>query len=113
MRGILLDENVPRRISFVSALPILHSSDFGESVSDTRLWQIARERELVILTKDADFSHRIMLSSPPPWIVHLRFGNLARHDYHALLARFWPAIEAMLPAQKLINVYADRLEAIK
>ena len=54
-----------------------------------------------------------MLSAPPPWIVHLRFGNLRRKEYHALLAKMWPHIEALLPTHKLICVYADRIEAFR
>jgi hypothetical protein len=27
--------------------------------------------------------------------------------------RLWPGIEALLPEHKLVNVYADRLEAVK
>ena len=84
----------------------------GPSASDTALWSFAAQREFVIVTKDADFSDRILVSTPPPWVVHLRFGNLRRRDYHALLVRVWPRIEALLPANKLINVFADRIEAI-
>jgi predicted nuclease of predicted toxin-antitoxin system len=54
-----------------------------------------------------------MISTPPPWIVHLRFGNLRRKDFHALLAKMWPRIEALLPAHKLICVYKDRIEAFR
>jgi predicted nuclease of predicted toxin-antitoxin system len=45
-------------------------------------------------------------------VVHLRFGNLRSDEYHALLARLWPQIETLLKTHKLVNVYADRLEAI-
>jgi predicted nuclease of predicted toxin-antitoxin system len=82
------------------------------SVSDTTLWSHARANQLVIVSKDADFSHRIMLASPPPWVVHLRFGNLRGRDFHALLARLWPSVVGLLPANKLVNVYADRIEAV-
>jgi hypothetical protein len=67
---------------------------------------------LVIVSKDADFSDRIMANSPPPRVVHLRFGNLRRNEYHTLLARWWPQIESLLKTHKLVNVYADRLEGI-
>lgn len=49
---------------------------------------------------------------PPPWIVHLRLGNLRVAEFRAFLARTWPMVEALLPAHKLINVYLDRLEAV-
>jgi predicted nuclease of predicted toxin-antitoxin system len=54
-----------------------------------------------------------MQKTPPPWIVRLRFGNLRSKDYHALLARVWPSIEALLPARKLICVYRDRIESFR
>lgn len=65
------------------------------------------------MSKDADFSHRMMTQTPPPWVVHVRFGNLRLKDFQATLARLWPAIEALLPEHKLINVYLDRIEAVK
>jgi len=66
----------------------------------------------VIVSKDADFSERIILRTPSPWVVHLRFGNLRRREYHALLARVWPQVEAFLKTYKLVNVYADRVEGV-
>lgn len=67
---------------------------------------------MVIVSKDADFSDRIIIHSPPPWVVHLRFGNLRKKDFHALLARLWSQIETLLKFHKLVNVYADRIEGI-
>jgi len=66
----------------------------------------------VIVTKDADFSDRIITRLPPPWVVHLRFGNLRGNEFHALLTRVWPQIETMLESYKLVSVHADRLEGI-
>ena len=65
----------------------------------------------VIVTKDTDFSDRILGSMPPPWIVHLRFGNVCRKEFHRFLASVWPQIESLLPAHKLVCVYTDRIEA--
>jgi predicted nuclease of predicted toxin-antitoxin system len=45
-------------------------------------------------------------------VVHLRFGNLRKNDFHALLARVWPQVEALLKTHKLVNVHRDRLEGI-
>lgn len=113
MKGFLFDENLPRRVTFAPALPVIYASSLGAASSDTLVWQHALERDLVIVSKDADFSHRIMTASPPPWIVHLRFGNLRRKEFHRVLAQLWPGIEALLPEHKLVNVYADRIEAVK
>ena len=94
-------------------MPVTHSSALGASPSDSMLWDHARGHNLAIVTKDADFSDRIMLADPPPWIVHLRFGNLRRIDFHDLIAKMWPHIEALLPSHKLICVYRDRIESFR
>ena len=111
MKGFLIDENLPRRLTFTPSLPVSLSQTLGVSPSDTALWDHARQHSLAIVTKDADFSARIMFAAPPPWIVHLRFGNLRRKDFHSLLAKMWPQIEALLPTYKLICVYRDRIES--
>ena len=113
MTGFLFDENIPRQTTLVASFPISYATDLGGSVSDTEIWAYAKQHSLAIITKDTDFSNRIIVSSPPPWIVHLRFGNLKRRDYHEFLSRVWPQIEKLLPAHKLINVYFDRIEGIQ
>lgn len=113
LNGFILDENIPSRLTFAPRLPVIHSADLGQRVSDSFLWEHARSKGYVIVTKDADFSNRILLSSPPPWVVHLRIGNMRKRDFHAFLQRVWPQIEALLPAHKLVNVFINRIEAIK
>lgn len=112
MKAFLFDENVPNRIRFAPKLPVLHSRDLGTSCSDSFLWDTARANEYVIVTKDVDFSDRIMLSDPPPWIVHLRIGNMRKREFHTFLARIWPQVETLLPTHKLINVYTDQIESV-
>ena len=112
MKGFLLDENLPVRLRCAPRLPVVSYSKAGRRPSDSELWEYARRQELVIVSKDADFSERIITHTPPPWVVHLRFGNLRRDAFHALLARVWPQIETLLKSHKLVNVYADRLEGI-
>jgi len=113
VRGFLFDENIPRQTTLAASLPIVHATDLGSGISDSDIWAYARQHALAIITKDTDFSNRIIVSTPPPWIVHLRFGNLKRREYHAFLSRVWPQIEKLLPAHKLINVYFERIEGIQ
>jgi predicted nuclease of predicted toxin-antitoxin system len=112
MKGDLFDGNVPSRLQFSPKLPIITLSAIGRNPSDSQIWDFARKHNLVIVSKDTDFSDRNITSSPPPRVVHLRFGNLRRMEYHALLARRWPQIESLLKTSKLVNIYADRLEGI-
>ena len=112
MKGFLFDENLPARLRFSPKLPLTHAAALGANPSDTQLWEFARANRLAIVSKDADFSERIIAQTPPPWVVHLRFGNLRRLEFHALLARVWPQVESLLRSHKLVNVHPDRLEGI-
>lgn len=64
----------------------------------------------MIITKDADFSHRIAIATPPPRIVHIRVGNMRLQRLNAFLESIWPKIETHVAAAKLVNVFADRIE---
>lgn len=112
MKGWLFDQNLPARLSFTPGLPVIAADTIAPSATDSLLWKYAREHELAIVTKDADFSARIIVASPPPWIVHLRFGNLRLREFHAVLARVWPQIEATVKTHKLVNVFIDRVEGV-
>lgn len=112
MKGFLLDNNLLSRIQFTPSLPVIHASSLGNNPTDTNLWDHARRHDLAIVSKDADFSNRVMIHSPPPRVVHLRFGNMGRREFHAFLARVWPRVEYLLRNHKLVNVYRDRIEAV-
>src|SRR5262249_16976565 len=112
MNGVLFDQNLPSRIRFRPNLPLVPLSDVGSAPTDTDVWNFARQQSLVIVSKDADFAERIITSTPPPWVVHVRFGNLRGSEFHSRLARAWPQVEALLKTHKLINVYLDRVEGV-
>jgi predicted nuclease of predicted toxin-antitoxin system len=112
VKGFLLDENLPHRLRFTPSQPICHASDLGSQPTDDQIWAYAQSSDLVIVTKDTDFSDRILVSDPPPWVIHLRIGNLRRRDFHNFLEQVWPRVESYLPASKLINVYLDRIETV-
>ena len=61
MRGIILDENLPRLLRLPTQLSQLHASEIAPSAKDSVLWEYARLNSWVIITKDADFSNRIIL----------------------------------------------------
>jgi predicted nuclease of predicted toxin-antitoxin system len=112
LNGLLLDENLPYRLRFPVGLPIIHSTDLGKSFSDTDLWNYSKENGLVIVTKDADFSDRIAVADPPPWVIHVRFGNVRGKLFDEFFDKHWAKIFELLPAYKLINVYYDSIEAL-
>jgi predicted nuclease of predicted toxin-antitoxin system len=112
VRGFILDENLPRLLRLPTQLEQLHASDIAASAKDSVLWQYARLNRWVIVTKDADFSNRIVLDKAPPWIIHFRFGNIKLQAFKAKVNADWQKIEDLLPRYKLIRVHTDRLEAI-
>jgi predicted nuclease of predicted toxin-antitoxin system len=113
MNGFLLDENLPIHVEFSANLPVEHVTDLGASPTDSEIWGYAKQKELVIVTKDADFSDRIIVSSPPPRVVRLKFGNMRKRDFHAFLAKVWPQIESLVLRYKLVNVYQNHFECIE
>ena len=112
MNGFFFDRNVPSKIRFTPSLPIFPGKELGDNPSDSVIWDFALHNDLAIVSKDADFSERIIVSTPPPRVVHLRFGNLRRREFHQLLERVWPRIETMVKTHKLVNVFADRIEGV-
>lgn len=74
-------------MTFTPGLPVTPVSVLGRGPTDREIWEYARRHALVIVAKDADFSARIILATPLPWVVQLRIGNLRRRDLHALPAR--------------------------
>lgn len=112
MTGILLDENLPASLDLPTSLPIEHSSVLGISPTDPMIWDHAKVKDLVIVTKDADFSFRIASEVPPPRVVHLRIGNMRLKDLKNTVQKLWPQVESHLQAAKLINVYKDRIEVV-
>jgi len=113
MKGFLFDENLPGRIKFTPSFSVTHVSTLGISLTDTEIWEYARLNDLTIVTKDVDFSDRIIISSPPPRVVHSRFGNMRKRDFHSLLTKIWPRVEELILTHRLVNVYINRIEAIK
>ncbi len=112
MKGFLFDENLPEKIRFEPSFPISHVSMLGKSLTDTQIWRYAKKNDLVIVSKDSDFSDRIIISSPPPRVIHLRFGNMRRIDFHTYLAKVWGRAESLVQTHKLVNIYIDKIECI-
>jgi len=113
MKGYLIDENLPADFRLPTAFHCTHATGVSQSPSDSLVWQHARDHQLVVVTKDADFSHRILTAEPPPWVVHVRLGNLRLTPFVQHLVSVWPTVESLLPKHKLISVFPDRIEGVE
>jgi len=111
--GISLMKTYQSTLSSHLTLAIEHVTNLGSSPTDTEIWEYAKQNNLVIVTKDADFSDRIIVSSPPPRVIHIKFGNMKKRDFHAFLKKIWPRLESLIKIHKLVNVYFDSFETIE
>lgn len=111
--GVLLDENVSVRLRGSFGVSVIHVSEWTEGLKDWALWERAREESLVIVTQDADFTERMLAQEPPPWVVHVRTGNIRVADFRVLLDDVWPHIWKLLAEHKLVVLHRDRLEAVR
>jgi len=112
MSKFLIDENLPVKVDAWNGSDFEFVSSQLRSESDSELWHYARTNELTIVTKDSDFAYRILSSSPPPRVVHIRFGNMRLRDFKALIEEHWKAVENLSSTHKLVLVFADRIEGV-
>ncbi len=56
-----------------------------DQASDEVVWQYARDREFIIVTKDLDYNELVILRGFPPKVVWIRLGNCTTGQIEALL----------------------------
>lgn len=88
-------------------------SRLGAEWTDSAVWEYAQLHDMVIVSKDADFSDRMMVSEPPPRAIHLRTGNMRLAQMRELLVKNWQNIEALSKGAKLLIVSNDLIECIE
>jgi len=113
MAKYLVDANLPYYFGLWNNPDFIHVNDLNDSWSDETNWEYARDHKLIIITKDVDFSHKVLLQGTPPKVIHCKFGNMRIKELHFLISRMWPDIETLIADSSLINVYTDRIEIIK
>ncbi len=112
MAKYLVDANLPCYFSLWNSEDYIHAFDIDYKMSDQKIWEYAIENNLTIISKDSDFSQRILLQIPPPRVIHLKIGNLKLKDLHQLLHLNWKQILNLTEQHKLVNVFMDKIEAI-
>lgn len=112
MARFLIDANLPYRFSLWHDAEFLHVFDLNERWTDDQIWAHARDNNLTIVSKDADFSDRMILVRPPPRVIHLRIGNTSISGLHEFLNSNWPRVRHLSESNKLVRVYIDRIESI-
>ncbi len=81
--------------------------------TDNEIWDYAIENDFTIITKDSDFSHRIMISGDSPSVIHIKVGNMKLRELEKFILKVWRDVEELCASHKLVNVFFDRIEVIK
>ena len=113
MAKYLIDANLPYYFGLWNNEDFIHVKDVNDCWSDELIWQFALDNNLTIITKDADFSLKVLYKGAPPKVIHIKSGNLKIKELHNLISKVWVDIEILLIDNSLINVYLDRIESIK
>ncbi|MCU0444791.1 MAG: DUF5615 family PIN-like protein [Microscillaceae bacterium] len=112
MPKFLIDVNLPYYFSLWNNNDFVHQKDISDEWTDEQIWEYAKTNNLIIITKDSDFSNKILLREPPPKVIHIRFGNLKMKPFFDHISKYWLDIELLSSHHKLVNVFLDRIEGI-
>jgi predicted nuclease of predicted toxin-antitoxin system len=94
---LLFDQNLsPRLVTrLVDLYPgSAHVDVLGLGTApDREVWEFARNRGFIIVTKDADFSELNVLLGTPPKVIWIRRGNCSTRNIEQLLRENYAAID--------------------
>lgn len=86
---LLFDEPLSERlcVTLADLFPhALHVRLLGHGrAADSTVWELARERECLIVSKDGDFHRLAVLRGAPPKFIWIRLGNCRTADIAQLL----------------------------
>lgn len=110
---LLLDENISRRL-----LPLLADAYPGsthvvlqglQQAGDVEVWQFAKDRGLVVVSKDDDFTALSGLRGRPPCLIKLSVGNCDNEQVLQILLARRNQIEAQFadPEVAMVELVHD------
>lgn len=108
----LVDVNLPKMFSFFNQENFFHVVDIDPQMSDQKIWEYALQKNLVILTKDADFYHRFLTSHQCPKVVFFQLGNMTISGLHGFFENNWVKITLQLNEASFIIVTKTTIKAL-
>ena len=110
---LLLDENISRRL-----LPLLADAYPGsthvvlqglQQAGDVEVWEFAKDRDLVVVSKDDDFTALSNLRGRPPCLIKLSMGNCDNEQVLQILLSRLDQIEAQFadPEVAMVELVHD------
>ena len=96
--SLLIDENLsPQLVSLLQDIfpASLHIEAAGLlSTEDDDIWEYARNRSLIVLTKDSDYRQLSLEHGHPPKVILVRIGNCRVREVESLLRDHYSEIMA-------------------
>jgi predicted nuclease of predicted toxin-antitoxin system len=112
MSKYLIDVNLPFYFSLWNNEDYIYQRNINPKWNDSKIWDYAKENNLTIVTKDSDFSERILFNEPPPKVIHIKFGNIKMRAFHKVITNNWEEVCKTSENYKLVNVFVNRIEGI-
>lgn len=112
MPKYLIDVNLPYYFSLWNTSDYIHQIDIDPKAKDKDIWKYARKQSLIIITKDSDFSSRVLLSTPPPKVIHIRIGNRSMKEFHRIIDKCWQEVLHLIENHKLVTIYENQIEGM-
>lgn len=113
MATFLIDVNLPTKFSLWNSDSFTFVKDIHTGLPDSKIWEMAKAKNLVVVTKDRDFYDRMLQSSPPPRVIYIRFGNVKMNEFYSIMSNGWDTAIELAQTHKLVLFYKDRVEAIE
>lgn len=113
MVKFLIDVKLPTKFSLWNSDNFTFVKDIDTRLPDSQIWEMAKAKNLIVVTKDRDFYDRILQSSPPPKVIYIRFGNVKMNEFYNIISNGWDTAIDLAQTHKLVLFYKDRVEAIE
>ena len=113
MTEFLVDANLPVQVLPPGQAKVSLPEKNGIRPTDTEIWEIARHKGWIVVTRDTDFFDRLSLFGPPPKVVWFRGGNMKRKAMVELVHRQWPNVLELLKENDLVEIHPDKLETFR
>ncbi|MBA4312786.1 MAG: hypothetical protein C0417_09170 [Chlorobiaceae bacterium] len=77
-----------------------HVSELADGIQlpDETLWQYAKKENLIVISKDRDFSDFSLLRGSPPQVLYINVGNCSNDRLLLILERVWEETKKALAA---------------
>ncbi len=92
MPSYIIDANLPSKIKYWYGEEFIHVLKINATWNDEDIWQYAKQHQLIIVTKDKDFSVKQIAEGSPPQLVHIKFGNVKLNDFAKRIETIWQEV---------------------